>query len=70
MADNISKPSENKMILRLLTILTILLSIVVILQLVNTKYAHDNTYRLSHIVKNTGDTTNAINKWIKLKIAE
>ena len=36
-------------------IVIILLGLLVIIQITNTKHTHDNSYRLSQIVKNTGD---------------
>ncbi len=39
----------------------VLLGILVLIQAANIKHSHDNSYRLSQIVKNTNDAATAIN---------
>ena len=45
-------------------IIIVLLGILVLIQLANTKHSHDNSYRLSHIVKNTDETASVLSALI------
>jgi len=42
-------------------VIIVLLGILVLIQAANIKHSHDNSYRLSQIVKNTNDAATAIN---------
>ena len=44
-----------------LNLIIFLLSFLTVLQLVSIKHSHDNSYRLSSIVKHTASTSNDIN---------
>ncbi len=65
MEENVSKVPDTKIIIRLLAIICVLLVVTILLQLVSIKHSHDNSYRLSHISKNTGDTSNAMEKIVR-----
>jgi len=45
-------------------IIIVLLGVLILIQLANTKHSHDNSYRLSHIVKNTNDTASVLSSII------
>ena len=42
-------------------VIIVLLGILVLIQAASIKHSHDNSYRLSQIVKNTNDAATAIN---------
>ena len=46
-------------------IIIVLLGALILIQLANTKHSHDNSYRLSHIVKNTNDTASVLSSIIR-----